>query len=161
MIYEIRISSLSGLGRSSLNVAVGSDHRGVELKKDVIRLLAADRHGYRDFGTFSEESVDYPDIAREVAGAVAGGGFDRGILICYTGIGMCISANKVRGIRAALCKSNEAARLARLHNDANILCLGAMDVDEHVPEIAEIFLTTGFEGGRHLRRVNKIRAMEA
>jgi ribose 5-phosphate isomerase B len=143
-----------------LNIAIGSDHRGVAVKNDIIELLTAGGYSYQDFGSYNEEAVDYPDIAKKVAGAVAGGNFERGILICYTGIGMSISANKVRGIRAALCHSTDAARMARLHNDANILCLGAMDADEHLPQIVETFLSTGFEGGRHIPRVEKIKAME-
>jgi ribose 5-phosphate isomerase B len=143
-----------------LNIAIGSDHRGVALKQDIIRLLTAAGHSYQDFGSYSEESVDYPDIAQKVAGAVADGKFERGILICYTGVGMCIAANKMKGIRAALCHNADAARMTRLHNDANVMCLGAMDADEHIPEIVEAFLNTGFEGGRHIRRIDKIRAME-
>jgi ribose 5-phosphate isomerase B len=143
-----------------VNIAIGSDHRGFALKKDVIKLLAGAGHSYKDFGAYSEKAVDYPDIAQEVARAVADGGFQRGILICYTGIGMCISANKVKGIRAALSTSAETARLARLHNDANILCLGAIEAAKKVPEIVKTFLSTEFEGGRHIQRVNKIKAME-
>lgn len=143
-----------------MNIAIGSDHRGFALKKDVIKLVAGEGHSYKDFGAFSEEAVDYPDIAREVARAVADGKFERGILICYTGIGMCISANKVKGIRAALPIGVETARLARLHNDANILCLGAIESGQKIPEIVKTFLTTEFEGGRHIQRVNKIKALE-
>jgi ribose 5-phosphate isomerase B len=144
-----------------LKIAIGSDHRGFALKQDIIKLLAEAGHSYEDFGSYSEESVDYPDIAQAVAESVAGGKFERGILICYTGIGMCITANKVKGIRAALCHNADTAHLARLHNDANILCLGAIEGGARVPEMLEIFLNTDFEGGRHLRRVDKIRAMEA
>lgn len=98
-----------------MKIAIGSDHRGVALKSNIIKLLTAAGHSYKDFGAYSEDSVDYPDIAREVANAVVGGGFERGILICYTGIGMSIAANKVKGIRAALCHSAETAQMTRLH----------------------------------------------
>lgn len=143
-----------------MNIAIGSDHRGFTFKKDIISLLTAAGYGYHDFGAYSEDSVDYPDIALAAGKAVAEGKFERGILICYTGIGMSISANKVRGIRAALCHNAEGARMTRLHNDANILCLGVIDGSEKVPEIVKTFLTTQFEGGRHIQRVEKIRKME-
>jgi ribose 5-phosphate isomerase B len=104
--------------------------------------------------------VDYPDIAKKVGEAVARGEFDSGILICGTGIGMCIAANKVKGVRAAQCYDTFCAVRARQHNDANILCLGAEDVPERMPEIVKTFLGSEFEGGRHQRRVDKIKAME-
>jgi ribose 5-phosphate isomerase B len=105
--------------------------------------------------------VDYPDIAQKVGEAVASGNFDQGILICHTGIGMSIAANKVKGVRAALCCDVFAAQRARQHNDANILCLRGENIDnESTLEIIKTFLATDFEGGRHLRRVNKIRALE-
>ena len=117
-------------------------------------------HTYEDFGCYTTESVDYPDIAKKVAEAVADGSFERGILICDTGIGMSIAANKVRGVRAALCHDAFSARRTRQHNDANILCLGAELEQDIIPEIIEAFLTTEFEGGRHSRRLDKIKAME-
>jgi ribose 5-phosphate isomerase B len=119
-------------------------------------------HGYesRDFGCYSEDAVDYPDIALEVAEAVVKGDFDRGILICGTGIGMCISANKVKGIRAAQCYDAFTAKRARLHNDAQICCLAAEQGRVRVPAILEAFLTTDFEGGRHVARLDKIKAIE-
>jgi len=117
-------------------------------------------HSYEDFGCYTEESVDYPDIAKKVADAVAKGQFDRGILICGTGIGMSIAANKVKGIRAALCYNAFSARRARQHNDANILCVAAEEGKARIPAIIEIFLTTEFEGERHQLRINKISAME-
>ncbi|MEA2085468.1 MAG: ribose 5-phosphate isomerase B, partial [Chloroflexota bacterium] len=143
-----------------MRIAIGCDHRGLDLKRSVIGLITEAGHGYEDFGCYTPESVDYPDIAREVAGAVARGDFERGILICDTGIGMSITANKVRGIRAALCHSAFSARRARQHNDANILCLAAAEVGEGVGEIISAFFASEFEGGRHQRRLNKIRAME-
>jgi len=118
-------------------------------------------HSYQDFGSYSTDPVDYPDIAQKVGEAVASGSFDYGILICSTGIGMCIAANKIKGVRAALCHSVFAAQRARQHNDANILCLGGEDVDTRSAlKIVKTFLTTNFERGRHARRVNKIRALE-
>ncbi|HEY42089.1 MAG TPA: ribose 5-phosphate isomerase B [Dehalococcoidia bacterium] len=144
-----------------MRIAVGCDHRGRDLKELVIRLLAEANHDYNDFGTNSDEPVDYPDIAKEVGEAVAGGQYEYGILMCGTGIGMSMAANKVRGIRAALCHNAFAARRARQHNNANILCLSAEESMELVPEILETFLTTEFEGGRHQRRVDKIMEIES
>ena len=145
-----------------MRIAVGCDHRGLMLKQLVIRLIAEAEYNYEDFGCYTTDSVDYPDIAEKVGEAVAKGNFKRGILICGTGIGMSIAANKVKGIRAALCHDVFSARRARQHNDANILCLGAGEEQEQdaVAEIVNTFLTTGFESGRHLRRVDKIRDME-
>jgi len=143
-----------------MRIAIGADHRGLELKQFIIELLEQMGHDYEDFGTYTAEAVDYPDIAQKVAEGVAGGDFDLGILICDTGIGMCIAANKVRGIRAALVHNSFSARRAREHNDANILCLGTEETPDMVREIVENFLNTGFEGGRHQRRVDKIKAME-
>ena len=143
-----------------MRIAIGCDHWGVNLKQSVIKLLTDAGHSYEDFGCYTTESVDYPDIARKVAEAVARGDFERGILICYNGIGMSIAANKVKGIRAALCYNAFNACRTRQHNDANILCLGAEVEYEPVPEIVNAFLTSEFEGGRHQRRVDKIRDME-
>jgi len=118
-------------------------------------------HGYHDFGCYTSDPVDYPDIAQKVGEAIASGDFDQGILICSTGIGMSIAANKIRGIRAALCHDAIAAQRARQHNDANILCLTREDaqVDSAI-EIVKTYLSTDFEGGRHIQRVNKIKALE-
>jgi ribose 5-phosphate isomerase B len=143
-----------------VRIAIGCDHRGLELKKLVMKQLAAAGHIYEDMGCFTAESVDYPDIARKVAEAVARGDFERGILICDTGLGMSMAANKVNGIRATLCHNAFYATRARLHNDANILCLGAVEAGDQTPEIVKAFLTTGFEGGRHQRRLDKIKTME-
>jgi ribose 5-phosphate isomerase B len=143
-----------------MHIAIGADHRGVELKQFIIKLLAQMEHSYEDFGTNTAEPVDYPDIAKKVAERVAKGDFDFGILICDTGIGMCIAANKVKGIRAALPHDTFSARRARQHNDANILCLETGGTRDTVREIVNAFLTTQFEGGRHQRRVDKIKAME-
>jgi ribose 5-phosphate isomerase B len=144
-----------------MRIAVGNDHRGFELKQTVLKILAETGYEYQDFGSFNTASVDYPDIARKVAEAVTKGGFDRGILICDTGIGMSIAANKVKGARAALCYDGFCAYRARLHNDANILALGTGQSEATVREILQKFLTTNFEGGRHVQRINKIKAMES
>ncbi len=143
-----------------MRIAIGGDHRGFALKGLVIKLVAEAGHSYEDFGCYNEDSVDYPDIAEKVAEAVAKGDFDRGILICGTGIGMSIAANKVKGIRAALCYNVFSARRARQHNDAQICCLAAEEGKARVPSIIEAFLTAEFEGGRHVSRLNKIRKIE-
>ena len=145
-----------------MRIAIGSDHRGVELKRTIINLIQETGHEHQDFGSYTTESVDFPDFALKVAEGVAGGDFERGILICDTGIGMCIAANKVKGVRAALCYTAFNARLARQHNNANILCLGAGEeqLQDPVSEILDAFLNTDFEGGRHQRRLDKIKAME-
>jgi ribose 5-phosphate isomerase B len=142
-------------------IAIGSDHRGLDLKQEVIRLVSKAKHGYHDFGSLTDSPVDYPDIAKMVAGVVAKGDFERGILVCSTGIGMCIAANKVSGIRAALCYDSFCALRARKHNNANILCLGAKVEKGPLAEIVNAFLTGEFEDGRHQRRLDKIRAMES
>ncbi len=144
-----------------MRIAIGCDHWGVNLKQDIIKVITGAGHSYEDFGCYTTESVDYPDIAKKVAEAVSRGDFERGILICDTGIGMSIAANKVKGIRAALCHDAFSAQRARQHNDANILCLGAQEKQGLIPEIVEVFLTGEFEGGRHLRRVDKITDMES
>ncbi len=143
-----------------MRLVIGCDHRGLNLKQSVIRLISQLEHSYEDMGCYTADSVDYPDIAQKVAEAVARGDFDYGILICDTGIGMSIAANKVRGIRAALCHDTLSAGRARQHNDANILCLASMDNTEVVLNIVDAFLAVQFEGGRHLRRLNKITAIE-
>jgi ribose 5-phosphate isomerase B len=143
-----------------MRIAIGCDHRGLDTKKLIMELVSAAGHEASDLGCYTTESVDYPDIAREVAMAVAGGDFDQGILICNTGIGVSMAANKVKGIRAALCCDAFMARRARQHNDANVLCLGTELGSELTRDIVSAYLSTDFEGGRHLRRVNKIRALE-
>ena len=143
-----------------MHIAIGCDHHGPDLKQFIIGLITQGEHDYEDFGCYSSDSIDYPDIARKVGEAVTAGQFERGILICGTGIGMSIAANKVRGIRAALCRDASSARLARQHNDANVLCLKAEEEQKLMAEIVNAFLTTEFEGGRHQRRVDKIKAME-
>jgi ribose 5-phosphate isomerase B len=144
-----------------LYIAVGCDHRGLNLKQKILSFITETGHSYEDFGCYNTTAVDYPDIAQKVAEAVAKGKFDYGVLICSTGIGMCIAANKVKGIRAALCHNSFTAHLARRHNDANVLCLGESVVEwDSTKEIIAAFLNTEFEGGRHTLRVEKIKAME-
>ena len=144
-----------------MRIAIGSDHRGFGLKEALKELLAELGHEWVDFGCQTEEPVDYPDIARPLAEAVAAGEYERGILICGSGVGMSIAANKVKGVRAALCGNSFTARLARRHNDANVLCLGSWCIGQGLAEdIVRVFLSEDFEGGRHARRVEKIRAME-
>ncbi len=144
-----------------MRIALGADHAGFGLKAHVRRLLDERRLACEDLGPDTDAAVDYPDYAVRVARLVAAGAFDRGILICGSGIGMAIAANKVRGIRAAPVTTPAAAGLARLHNDANVLALGArtLAVDDAL-RIVDAFLTTPFEGGRHQRRVDKIAAVE-
>jgi len=138
-------------------LALGSDHAGYLLKKFLIENLVNNDYQVKDYGTFSEESVDYPDFAHLVAHSVNEGVYDRGILICGTGNGVNITANKYPKVRSALCWNEEIAKFARLHNDANILALPARFIDFNVAlNVMNIFLTTGFEGGRHQRRIEKI-----
>lgn len=145
-----------------MRIAVGSDHRGIELKKTITDLLKKLGCDYCDFGCYSEEPVDYPDIAKEVAIAVVERKYDHGVLICGSGIGMSIAANKIKGARAALCCNLLSAERARLHNDANILCLGQEVVERDTAlNIVKMYLKTSFEGGRHQRRIEKIMNIEA
>lgn len=142
-------------------LAIGSDHGGFRLKEAVKEYLSAKQIRFRDFGTHSTESVDYPDIAKTVAQAVAAGECDRGILICGTGIGISIAANKVKGIRAALCHDVFSAKMSREHNDANILAMGERVIGEGLAlMIVETWLNSAFAGGRHENRVCKITDME-
>lgn len=144
-----------------MKIAIGSDHGGFNLKKTIIEYLEENNIEYRDFGCYSEESVDYPDFARLVAEAVSRGEFDSGILICGTGIGVSIAANKVKGIRAALCNDCFSARMAREHNDANILAMGERVIGKGLAlEIIKTWLESKFQGGRHQRRIDKIMQLE-
>ena len=145
-----------------MHIALGCDHRGLGLKQAIISFITETGHSYEDFGCYDTTPVDYPDIAQKVAVAVAGERFDCGVLVCSSGIGMSIAANKVKGIRAALCHDPFMARRARQHNDANVLCLGEDIVEQDLAkEIVQTFLNTEFEGGRHARRLEKIKALEA
>ena len=140
-----------------MTIALGSDHAGFELKQLVLKHLAAAGHEVRDFGTYSTESVDYPDFAHPLAAAVAAGEFPLGLLFCGSANGVCITANKHAGIRGAIAWLPELASLARQHNDANVLCLPARYLTEAQGiEIVDTFLNTEFEGGRHQNRVSKI-----
>ncbi len=151
-----------------MRIAIGCDHRARDLKAKVTGLLTAAGHEVSDLGCYSDEAVDYPDVAADVAAAVTGGAAERGVLICGTGIGMSIAANKLPGIRAALCHDVFGVRRGRSHNDANVLCLGAEVAMESLAEgetrslaeMLEAFVTTDFEGGRHQRRLDKIAASE-
>ena len=143
-----------------MRIAVGNDHRGCNLKETVIKVIMEAGHTLHDFGCYTDDAVDYPDIAAQVAEGIVRGEFDRGILICATGIGMCIAANKVRGIRAAQCYDVFTAHRARLHNNAQICCLAAEEEDTKVKVIVADFLKTEFEGGRHQKRLDKIKEIE-
>lgn len=145
----------------AMHVAIGADHAGFRLKDSLKRVLDDLKVTYQDFGTSSAASVDYPDFAKEVAQGVAAGKFDRGILVCGTGIGMAIAANKVNGVRAAPVVDTEGCRLSREHNDLNILTLGArMTPESRARDIVRTFIQTPFEAGRHANRVAKIHAIE-
>ena len=140
-----------------MNIAIGSDHNGYELKETLKKHLESQGHQITDYGACSTESVDYPDIGYQVAKGVAQGQHERGILICGTGQGMAMVANRVKGVRAALCFDQDAARMTRKHNDSNVLVLAGWTVSpEETLKILEIWLTTEFEGGRHLRRIRKL-----
>ena len=145
-----------------MKIAIGSDHRGFEAKRRLAAFLRSLQHEVLDLGPEGSDSVDYPDFAFRVAQAVGGGEAPRGILICGTGIGMCIAANKVPNVRAAPCHDSITAEMSRRHNDANVLCVSAdLLGDELIDRMVRIWLDTGFEQGRHARRVEKITKFEA
>ena len=145
-----------------MKIAIGSDHRGFEVKRKLVPLLQGLSHEVLDMGTQGSDSVDYPDFAFQVARAVSEGQAERGILICGTSIGMCIAANKVKGVRAAPCHDSITAEMSRRHNNANVLCLSADLLGEELIErMVRIWLETEFEGGRHARRVDKIARFES
>lgn len=142
-------------------VAIGSDHAGFEMKNDVIAILDELGHEYIDYGTDAPQSVDYPDFGEKVSSAVSCGKVERGVLICGTGIGMSIVANKFPGVRAALCNELFSAKMCRMHNDANVLVLGGRIIGKDLAkEIVRTWLTTPFESGRHLSRLRKISMIE-
>ena len=143
-------------------IAIGCDHGGYQLKQAVIRHLADRGIDFHDFGTYSEESCDYPEYGEAVGRAVASGECELGIVICGTGIGISIAANKVRGVRAAVCGDCFSAEMCRRHNNANVLALGGRVIGPGLAlKIVDIFLSTGFDGGRHARRLGKLAEIEA
>lgn len=145
-----------------MNIAIGSDHRGYQLKKHIIELFSEKDYAFIDLGTVSEESADYPDFGIAVGECIAQGKCELGIIICSTGIGISIAANKVRGIRAAHCTDSFCAKMSRRHNNANVLALGASVTGVAIAEeIVQSFLTEKFEGGRHQLRIDKITQYES
>ncbi len=145
-----------------MRIALGADHAGFELKETLKARLAAQGHQLQDLGVHSPASADYPEPAAAVARAVAGGGAERGLLVCGSGVGMCIAANRFHGVRAVLAPTLDHAELGRRHNDANVLCLGArLTPPDLAAAILDRFLATPFEGGRHERRVQKIETVSA
>lgn len=154
-------NKLNALVEVNKVLAIGSDHAGFYLKKALEKELDDQKIAYRDFGTLDGTSVDYPGIAAQVSCAVAQGECERGILVCGTGIGMSICANKVHGIRASLCHDVFSARMTRMHNDSNILCMGERVIGQGLAvDVMNAWLHTDFEGGRHQRRVDMISAVE-
>ena len=140
-----------------MKIALGSDHTGYSLKEEIKKYLDLKEIPFTDFGTFKIDSSDYPEFAYKVGNAIASEECDRGVLICGTGIGMSITANKIKGIRAAVTDIEEGAKLSRLHNDANVLCLGARMVEpEQALKILDVWINTSFEGGRHQKRTDLI-----
>lgn len=138
-------------------IIIGSDHGGLNLKKEIVKHLEEKGYSVEDIGTHTEESCNYPDYAKKVAHAVADGKFPQGILVCGTGIGMSITANKVKGIRAAVCSDTFSARLTKMHNNANILCIGERVVGKGLGlDIVDAWLNAEFEGGRHQTRIDMI-----
>lgn len=144
-----------------MKIAVASDHRGVKMKSQVVTKLQSLGHVTADLGPCTDTQVDYPDYAAQVARQISHGEADRGILICGTGMGMCITANKFKGVRAVTCHDQMTAEMSRRHNDANVLCLSAdLTSEKLLNEMVDSWLTTEFEGGRHARRLDKISAIE-
>jgi ribose 5-phosphate isomerase B len=144
-----------------MKIAIGSDHAGFGLKEDVLELLQGLNHDIVDCGTYNTESVDYPDFGEKVSKMVSAGEVERGILICGTGLGMSMVANKFPHVRAALCNDLFSAKMSRLHNDANVLVLGGRIIGKDLAsEIVRTWMSTAFEGERHMRRLNKIKKIE-
>ena len=143
-----------------MRIAIASDHAGYQMKEIIKAFLNRADYSCEDFGTSSEDSVDYPDFAIKVARGVSAGKYERGILVCATGLGMCITANKIKGVRAVTCHNQFTAEMSRRHNDANILCLGAKVLDrDKLEPILKVWLETPFEEGRHARRLQKIQEL--
>lgn len=144
-----------------MKIAIGCDHGGISLKDSIVNYLEERGVQIEDFGTFGTDSVDYPDFAYKVARSVADGKADKGILMCGTGIGISIAANKVNGIRCALCHNTDTAKLTAMHNDSNVLAMGGRVIDaDTAVNIVKTWLDTPFEGGRHINRINKISEIE-
>lgn len=144
-----------------MKIAIGSDHAGIRLKPVLMEYLTQNGYEFKDFGTYTSDSCNYAEYGAQVAEAVASGEYDRGILICGTGIGMSIVANKVPGIRCAHCHDTFSAEATRLHNDSNMIAFGERVISADLMlEIVKLFLTTEFEGGRHIDRLNKIKEIE-
>ncbi len=144
-----------------MRIAVGTDHRGYHIRSKLVDLLERLGHEVDDVGTFSEGAVDYPDVAAQVAQKVSHGEVDRGVLVCGTGLGMAIAANKFHGVRAAPCHDDLTAEMSRRHNDSNVLCLSSDLLGERlIDRMVELWLSTPFEGGRHARRIEKINEIE-
>ena len=138
-------------------IIIGSDHAGFKLKNIIVEYLKSNNYDVIDIGCYNEKSVDYPIIAKQLALKITNKEFEKGILICGTGVGMSITANKIKGIRAIVCSDTTSAKYSRLHNDTNILCLGARIIGEEIAkDICNIWLNTDFEGGRHKNRVDMI-----
>jgi ribose 5-phosphate isomerase B len=161
MYHQLTSYHLNLRFEMAMKIALASDHAGFSVKEELKPLLTQLGIEFTDLGTSSKESVDYPDYAKKVGEQVARGEVDQGVLVCGSGTGMAITANKVPGIRAAVAWSEEIARLARQHNDANVLAIGARTTPEgEIPKIVRAWFETAFEGGRHADRVNKINALE-
>lgn len=144
-----------------MKIAVASDHAGYPVKELVKSLIEKSGHSYQDFGTNNEDPVDYPDYAFKVGEAVSSGAYERGILVCGSGLGMAIAANKVNGVRAVTAHNSFTSEMARSHNDANVLCLGARVLKpDEIEDIVKVWLATPFAGDRHMRRVEKISRYE-
>lgn len=144
-----------------MKIAIGCDHGGISLKDSIVNYLEERGVQIEDFGTFGTDSVDYPDFAYKVARSVADGKADKGILMCGTGIGISIAANKVNGIRCALCHNTDTAKFTAMHNDSNVLAMGGRVIDaDTAVNIVKTWLDTPFEGGRHINRINKISEIE-
>lgn len=142
-------------------IIIGSDHGGLDLKKEIIKHLNARGVDVTDVGTYSNESCNYPDYAKALCERIISGEFERGILVCGTGIGMSIAANKHKGIRAACCSDTFSAKMTRMHNDANVLCLGGRVVGTGLAlDMVDLFIETEFEGGRHILRVDMLKEIE-
>ncbi len=157
-IKNIRFVILFNQRSVNMRIAIGADHGGFDYKKEIIDFLKKNGYEYKDFGTYDTNSCDYPIYAKVVANSVTSGEFDRGILVCGTGIGMSIAANKVKGVRAALCSDTFSAHATREHNDSNVLCLGARAIgDKLALDIVDVWLRTEFSNGeRHIRRINML-----